>query len=123
VLVRTGGYGRSRGSGDGRSWLLIKHRDEWSGDLDIAEFAPKSVKSEGDFEDILAEDTPAIWITNKPARPAVGGDTGAMLARIIEKAAALKASRAEARPRKSTSQPRRHEDKRTSTSKSTTRKK
>src|SRR6185295_9942198 len=48
VLVRTSGYGRAkgggRGSGDARSWLLIKHRDDWSGDLDITEFAPKSVK-------------------------------------------------------------------------------
>src|SRR5262245_3773142 len=48
VLVRTkGGYG-----GD-RSWLLIKHKDDWSGDLDITEFAPLSVKSEGDLADIL----------------------------------------------------------------------
>src|ERR1700752_3910224 len=58
VLVRTGGR-YPGGSGD-RSWLLIKHRDEWSGDLDIPQFASKSVKSEGDFEDILAEDTPAV---------------------------------------------------------------
>ena len=70
MLVRTGGYGRAKGSGDRRSWLLIKHRDEWSGELDITEFAPKSVKSDGDFEDILAEDTPAVWVSNKPARPA-----------------------------------------------------
>src|ERR1700739_3493450 len=35
VLVRTGGR---YGSGAARSWLLIKHRDDWSGDLDIAEF-------------------------------------------------------------------------------------
>ncbi len=35
ALVRTRGYGGSRG--DGRSWLLIKHRDEWSGDVDIAD--------------------------------------------------------------------------------------
>src|SRR6266478_5833677 len=98
VLVRTGGRyggGRSRGAGppgsnDDRSWLLIKHRDEWSGDLDIAEFAPKSVKSNGDFEDILAEDTPAVWVSNRPAK---GGEAGAMLASIIERAAKLKASR------------------------------
>ena len=91
VLVRTGGrYAGARGGGD-RSWLLIKHRDEWSGDLDIAEFAPKSVKSNGDFEDILAEDTPAIWHTNRPAK---SGDAGAMLATIIERAARLKARRA-----------------------------
>src|SRR5712671_1490242 len=81
VLVRTR---------DARTWLLIKHRDEWSGDLDIAEFAPKSVKSGGDFEDILAQDNPAIWHTNRPAK---GGDAGAMFGQIIERAARLKAGR------------------------------
>jgi hypothetical protein len=83
VLVRTRG-------GDGRSWLLIKHRDDWAGPIDIAEFAPRSVKSDGDFEDILAADTPAVWRSNRPAR---GGQSGAMLAGIIEKAAALQAGR------------------------------
>ena len=91
VLVRTSGrYAGSRGGGDGRSWLLIKHRDEWSGDLDITEFAPRSVKSDGDFEDILAQDTPAVWTSNRPAK---GGEAGAMLATIIERAAKLKAER------------------------------
>ena len=91
MLVRTGGrYPGARGGSDQRSWLLIKHKDDWSGDLDITEFAPRGVKSEGDFEDILAEDNPAIWQTNRPAK---GGDTGAMLATIIEKAAKLKAER------------------------------
>jgi bifunctional non-homologous end joining protein LigD len=100
VLVRTGGYGRSgKGSGDTRSWRRIKHRDDWAGDLDITEFAPKSVKSDGDFEDILAADTPAVWVSHKPARPAQGGDTGAMLARIIERATALKGKRNAAAPR------------------------
>ncbi len=87
VLVRTGGRG---GGGDARQWLLIKHRDDWSGELDIAEFAPKSVKSNGDFEDILADDNPAVWTSNRPAK---GGDTGAMFATIIERAAKLKAQR------------------------------
>jgi len=90
VLVRTGGrYAGARGGGD-LSWLLIKHRDEWAGDLDITGFAPRSVKSDGDFEDILAEDTPAVWTSNRPAK---GGDAGAMLATIIERAAKLKAAR------------------------------
>ena len=113
VLVRTGGgYGGRSSSGDSRSWLLIKHRDDWAGELDITEFAPKSVKTEGDFEDILAADTPEVWISNKPSRPAVGGDTGAMLSRIIERAAALKSARSEAKPKNSArpaSKPRRHE--------------
>jgi bifunctional non-homologous end joining protein LigD len=85
VLVRTGGRW---GGGDGRSWLLIKHRDDWSGDLDITEFAPRSVKSDGDFEDILAADRPDVWVSNRPAK---SGEAGAMLAKIIERAAALKA--------------------------------
>jgi bifunctional non-homologous end joining protein LigD len=92
VLVRTGGrWGGRSGSGDARSWLLIKHKDEWAGELDITEFAPKSVKSEGDFEDILAADKPDVWESH---RPAAGGEAGQMLAAIIERAAALKAGRA-----------------------------
>ena len=83
VLVRTKGPSY----GEGRSWLLIKHRDDWSGPVDIAEFAPLSVKSGGNFEDILASDTPAIW---KSHRPAKGGVSGKMLEEIIQKAAALK---------------------------------
>ena len=99
VLVRTRGWGARSGrhdarsaSGDpGRSWLLIKHKDDWAGDVDITEFAPKSVKSEGDLEDILAADNPDIWQTNRPAE---GGATGAMMKAIIEKAAKIKAARA-----------------------------
>src|SRR5258705_380216 len=44
----------------------------------------------GDFEDILADDTPAIWQSNRPAK---GGDAGEMLATIIERAAKLRAER------------------------------
>jgi DNA ligase D-like protein (predicted 3'-phosphoesterase) len=85
VLVRTkgGGWGsRSSGGGD-RSWLLIKHRDDWSGKVDIAEFAPLSVKSNGDLADILASGNPDIWRSNRPAQ---GGETGAMFERIIARA-------------------------------------
>ena len=88
VLVRTRGY--SSGQGEGRSWLLIKHRDDWSGDLDITTFAPLSVKSNQDFPEILAADNPDVWKTN---RPATGGETGAMLRDIIAKAAKLKMER------------------------------
>ncbi|HEY7475800.1 MAG TPA: DNA polymerase ligase N-terminal domain-containing protein [Vicinamibacterales bacterium] len=88
VLVRTRGY--ASGQQEGRSWLLIKHRDDWAGDLDITAFAPLSVKSNQDFPEILAADNPDVWKTN---RPAAGGETGAMLRGIIEKAAALKLGR------------------------------
>ncbi len=92
VLVRTGGrWGSKSGAGDGRSWLLIKHRDDWAGDVDITEFAPLSVTSQGDFEDILAADRPDVWESNRPAK---GGEAGAMLATIIERAARLKAGMA-----------------------------
>jgi bifunctional non-homologous end joining protein LigD len=91
VLVKTGGrYPGARGGGE-RSWLLIKHKDEWAGDLDIAAFAPRSVKTDGDFEDILAQDNPAIWHTHRPAK---GGETGAAFERIIQRAAEIKAGRA-----------------------------
>jgi bifunctional non-homologous end joining protein LigD len=91
VLVRTGGrWGSRSGGGDARSWLLIKHRDEWAVELDITEFAPRSVKSDGEFEDILAADRPDVWVSHRPAK---GGEAGDMLAKIIERAAALKAGR------------------------------
>jgi len=80
---------RTRGAGE-RSWLLLKHRDEWAGPLDIAEFAPLSVKSGGDLADILAADNPDVWQSHRPAK---GGDTGAMFARIIERAMAIKQER------------------------------
>jgi bifunctional non-homologous end joining protein LigD len=96
VLVRTGGrWGSSSGGGDARSWLLIKHRDDWAGDVDITEFAPLSVKSGGNFEDILAADHPDVWKSNRPAK---GGEAGAMLATIIERAARLKAGKGPADP-------------------------
>ena len=93
VLVRTSGRWGSQSGDDGRSWLLIKHRDEWAGEVDIIEFAPRSVKSDGDFEDILAAEQPDVWQSNRPAK---GGEAGAMLATIIERAARLTAGEARA---------------------------
>src|SRR5262249_48131274 len=109
VLVRTSGrYPGARGGNDGRSWLLIKHRDDWSGDLDITTFAPRSVKSDGDFADILGEDMPAVWRSNRPAK---GGDTGAMFARIIEQAEKLKTPKSgnEEGPQRKSAEKRSHE--------------
>lgn len=90
VLVRTSGrYPGSGGSDGARSWLLIKHRDDWAGEVDITTFAPKSVKSDGEFADILASGDPEIWISNRPAQ---GGETGAMFQKIIERALEMKGS-------------------------------
>ena len=95
VLVRTrgGGWGGS-GSGD-RSWLLIKHRDDWAGDVDITEFAPLSVTSRGDFADILSEENPDVWQSNRPAQ---SGEAGAMFRRIVERALEMRDARAASDP-------------------------
>jgi bifunctional non-homologous end joining protein LigD len=91
VLVRTRGGPNSRVGADGesRTWLLIKHRDKWAGNVDVTKL-DKSVKSFGDFEDILAADKPDIWESHRPAE---GGEAGAMLKEIIEKAAKIKAGK------------------------------
>ena len=95
VLVRTkGGYGGA--PADGKSWLLIKHRDEWSsGELDIAEFAPLSVKSETDFAEILSQENPDVWRSNRPAET---GETAALFKRIVEQALTMRASRPMQKP-------------------------
>jgi bifunctional non-homologous end joining protein LigD len=98
VLVRTSGrYPGGPPSNDGRSWLLIKHKDEWAGDVDITEFAPNSVKSGGDFADILAQDNPEIWVSNRPAK---GGESGALFEKIVERALEMKTGKAKAEDRR-----------------------
>ncbi len=92
VLVKTHGFSPSTGSGQaaGKSWLLIKHRDDWSGPLDITEFAPLSVKTpNADFADIIGDGAPDVWTRNPPAKT---GDTGKMFRRIIQAALAAKAA-------------------------------
>jgi bifunctional non-homologous end joining protein LigD len=90
VLVRTKGWGGRRPgekpAADGKSWLLIKHKDEWAGPVDITTFAPNSVKSGGTFRDILLQEAPDVWESHRPGTGA-GGD--AALRKIAEKVAAL----------------------------------
>ena len=85
--VRTRDRANTSAKQRGRNWLLIKHRDFWSGPIDITEFAPLSVKSEGNFDDILADEMPDVWITNRPAT-ATGGSARALMRETIESAAA-----------------------------------
>jgi bifunctional non-homologous end joining protein LigD len=94
VLVRTRGWGggKTGGKDDGRSWLLMKHKDEWAGPIDIAEFAPLSVKSGGDFAEILSAGDPDIWRSNRPAE---GGETGKMFDSIIKRALTMKTASAQ----------------------------
>lgn len=87
VLVRTRDRPNTSAKQRGRSWLLIKHRDSWSGPLDITEFAPLSVKSEGDFDDILADQMPDVWVTDRPAT-ATAGSARALMQETFERAAA-----------------------------------
>ncbi len=79
VLVRT----HSDGYPEGRTWLLIKHRDQWAGDVDVTKAAPDSVKSFGDFADILASDQKEIWPSHKAGK---GGLAGKMLDEIVRQA-------------------------------------
>jgi bifunctional non-homologous end joining protein LigD len=88
VLVRTKGWGARPGQKppeDGKSWLLIKHKDEWAGPIDITAFAPNSVKSGGRFRDILLQEAPDVWQSHKGA----GTGSEAELRKIAEKVAAL----------------------------------
>ncbi|RPJ62874.1 MAG: hypothetical protein EHM24_25330 [Acidobacteria bacterium] len=88
VLVRTrGGPG-----GDRTNWLLIKHRDEWAGPVDVTEAFPDSVKGGGDFADILSQNRPEIWISNRPAR---SGQAGEMFEKIVARALAMRGGKAE----------------------------
>jgi bifunctional non-homologous end joining protein LigD len=100
VLVRTRGWGSKKDAGSGdqsRSWLLIKHADAWSGEVDITTFAPNSVKTGGDFEDILGQDMPAVWRSNRPAK---SGDAGAMFARLLGRAETLRVDTGKEKARK-----------------------
>ncbi len=83
VLVRTKGWGGGGSrAASGKSWLLIKHRDEWAGPIDITTFAPLSVKSGGSFKDILTQEAPDLWQSN---RPVAGKTADAELAKIVQK--------------------------------------
>jgi bifunctional non-homologous end joining protein LigD len=79
VLVRTHGYGRS----SGKSWLLIKHRDQYAATGDITTEEPRSISSKrlladiareggGDVEKAATGD-PAPKSTKKKAVPSVKG--------------------------------------------------
>ncbi len=78
---------RIGGSSDKPQWLLIKHTDEWSGELDILSFAPLSVKSERDFKGIIEQGYPKEWLENPPAK---GGEAGKMYAKLLSQVAAKK---------------------------------
>ncbi len=77
VLVRTG---KSTPTGERETWLLIKHRDTWAGDIDVAKVASRSVKSDKDFEGILKDAD--VWESRQPGKED--------LRAIVEKVVALR---------------------------------
>lgn len=87
ALVRTRDRAGTAPRQRGRNWLLFKHADFWSGPVDVTEFAPLSVESGGDFDDILAADMPALWITGRPATARGNGSAAALTREVIERAA------------------------------------
>lgn len=94
VLVKTRGFGGSE-----NSWLLIKHRDDWAGPINIAEFAPLSVKTpDADFAEILSDGAPEVWKNNPPAK---GGDTGKLFQKIIAQALSMKSKTTKVTKKKS----------------------
>ncbi len=76
VLVRT--RGGPTPTGEREQWLLIKHRDEWAGEIDVTAKFNKSVRTDRDFEGILKSE-PEVWESHKAAG---GGDD---MQKIIEK--------------------------------------
>ncbi len=97
VLVRT----KRRAATGPEQWLLIKHRDGWSGDVDVAAAAPQSVKTSGDLADVLAAGggPPAAWRTAPPAK---GGEAGKLLAGVMAAAAGAVAPAPPTPPRRTT---------------------
>jgi bifunctional non-homologous end joining protein LigD len=85
VLVRT----RRKASASGpEQWLLIKHKDKWAGEVDVAADLPQSVKSFGGLPAVLAaHDEPGDWKTTPPVR---GGETGKLLQQVMTEARDLR---------------------------------
>jgi bifunctional non-homologous end joining protein LigD len=97
VLVRTHGYGRA----DGKSWLLIKHRDQYVSTADITAEKPRSIVSNRLLAQIAEEGGGDV------AKAATGDPAGAKPARKPGAKPVASAKRAEgttlSRPRRKTS--------------------
>ena len=79
---------RTRRGGEGRQqWLLIKHRDEWSGEVDVAAAAPDSVKSFGDLPSIVAASPHAHDLIRRAAQSTGKGEAVQQLREVARLAA------------------------------------
>ena len=67
---------------------LARRVSSWATRLSWLEWksVARSIKSDGDFEDILAQDDPDVWESHRPAE---GGAAGKMLKDIIERALSI----------------------------------
>jgi len=73
VLVRT----RPRSRESRSPWLLIKHRDEWANEEDVAELAPRSIVSDRLLVEIARDEGGDV-------RKAADGDPPAELQKIVD---------------------------------------
>ena len=84
VLVRTRGFGSSTKT----SWLLIKHRDEFADDIDVAEEMPRSVLSNQLLADIARAGG------GDPEKAATGDPAGVKSRRVTKKSVTSKSAKA-----------------------------
>lgn len=85
---------------DSKTWLLIKHRDEWAGEIDITTFAPRSVKSNLDFEGILKREKPDVWLSKGVTEAHLDEKFKRAIARLPVSASAGRSKSPAARTRK-----------------------
>ncbi len=87
VLVRTSKPGAEKQE----QWLLIKHRDAWSGELEVTSIASQSVKSWGGLAAVLAEHGAAdLWKSGLPVKT---GETAARFREVVAEANRLREQR------------------------------
>jgi bifunctional non-homologous end joining protein LigD len=85
TLVRTRGFG-----GQKNSWLMMKRSDEWATAEDVTQSAQLSVKSGGDFANILAQAKAELWESYISGKNAAGE----LASEIIQQAIEIRASQA-----------------------------
>lgn len=98
VLVRTHGYGRA----DGKSWLLIKHRDQYASTEDITAEKPRSIVSNRLLAQIAEEGggDVAKAATGDPAVPKPGRKAIVPAASSTKSKRATSATRSKPKQRK-----------------------
>ncbi len=96
VLIRI--RGGPTPTGEREQWLLIKHKDQWVGVINVTEKFPTSVRTDRDFEGILKSD-PDVWQSHKAA----GGsdDMQKIIEKVLDYTDKTKSGSAAASPKRS----------------------